>query len=466
MNRNCLLTTMLFVLSATVSLSLLAGQRTAPLPPDYSSLAHQLKDIGLKEERAFEFLRLLTSVGGRLTGSRQVERAVELASHLMTELRLDEVRKEPVTVNRWVRGQVERAVLRSRKLGKKKVNISALGNSVPTRPGGLTAGVLEVHSFGELADAGPRAKGKVVFYNVPMDRTLLDAFSAYGRAAAFRVRGASEAARHGGVASLSRSPTWRLDSYPRTGLMTYDENYPKIPAAAISPEDAETLHRWLGEDPELQIELELDCHSLPPVLSANLLGQLTGLEKPEEVILLGGHIDSWDLGEGAHDDGAGCAVAIEALRLIKALGLEPARTIRAVLFMDEEFGGSGGRAYAQSDNREKEKHLVAFEQDRGGFLPLGLAMSDEVRGLKKLKPLEKILGELGIHWLKKGGGGVDIAPLATQGVVLGSIIPDSQEYFDFHHSARDVLNAVHPRQLELQAIILALVAYFFAQEGL
>jgi hypothetical protein len=246
--------------------------------------------------------------------------------------------------------------------------------------------------------------------------------------------------------------------------MHYDEKFPEIPAAAISTADAERLHLWLKEDAELRFYLKMDCYRMEPVISSNVIGQLNGKEKPEEIILVGGHLDCWDLGSGAHDDAAGCAVAIEVLRLIKESGLKPRRTIRAVLFMGEEFGGTGGLAYALQEDRKQEKLLVAIEQDRGGFAPAGLALGSQSL-VEKLRIIEKYLKSLGVNWIREGGGGVDIAPLSSQGVILGSLIPDSQKYFDYHHCALDLPEAVHPRELELQAVILATVIYYLAEEG-
>ena len=425
-------------------------------------IASQLKEIGLKEEKAYEFLKIVTSVGGRLTGSPQAEQAVELTFNLMKELGFDQVKKEPVEVSRWVRGEKEKALVISSKVGQKELAICALGNSVATPDGGLRARVLEVRSFEELEALKEKIPGKIVFFNVAMDRTILDSFAAYGQAAQFRVRGPSQAARFGAVASLTRSLTFRMHEYPHTGLMIYEEKFLRIPAAALSPMDSERLSQWLKEDPNLELKLELSCEILSPVISANVLGQITGSLIPEEIILLGAHLDSWDLGDGAHDDAAGCAAVIEALRLIKESGIRPERTIRAVLFMDEEFGGTGGRAYAVSPARKGEKHLVAIEQDRGGFLPIGLAFGRKQEDLKPLLLIEPILRELGLHWIRNGGGGVDIAPLIEQGSIPGSLIPDSQKYFDYHHCALDVAEAVHPRELELQAILLAFIAYFLS----
>lgn len=454
-----------FLFLISISGHLLSQENALDLT-DFKNQAETIKNLGLSQEKAYEFLKILTSVGSRLTGSPEAARAVELMARLMSDLGFDQVWKEPVRVNHWVRGKAEKGLVKSQKFGQRRINICALGNSIGTPSNGIEAGVVEVNTFDRLSELKETIKGKIVFFNVPMDRTIVEPFAAYGRAAQFRVRGASEAARYGARAVLIRSVTYRIDDYPHTGLMVYDEQYPKIPAAAISTSDAERLSRWLKDDPELRIFLEMHCQQLEPVISSNVIGQLTGTEKPEEIILLSGHLDSWDLSPGAHDDASGCVVAIEALRLIKESGLRPKRTIRAVLFMDEEFGGTGGRAYVRAEARQKEKHLVAIEQDHGGFVPIGLAIGGGERVLNKIKAIENILKPLGINWIRTGGGGVDIGPLVEQGVIPGSLIPDSQRYFDYHHSALDVPSAVHPRELELQAVILAIVVYFLAQEGL
>jgi hypothetical protein len=427
--------------------------------------AEIIKNYGLSEEKAHDFLLLLTSVVGRLTGSLEAERAVELMFELMSDLGLDKVWKEPVKVNRWVRGEPEVALVRSKVEYEYKLNVCALGNSLATPESGIEAGVVEVNSFEQLAELKAAVKGKIVFFNVPMDRTILEPFVAYSQAAQYRVRGASEAARYGAIATIIRSTTYRLDDFPHTGLMVYNDPYLRIPAAAISARDAGRLNHWLKQDPELKLFLKMHYQKLPPVYSLNLMGQLSGSEKPEEIILLGGHIDSWDLGRGAHDDAAGCAAAIEALRLIKKSGLKPKRTIRAVLFMDEEFDGTAGQVYAQAAVRHNEKHLIAIEQDRGGFLPLGLAIGGGERIIDKIETIEDILRLLSINWIRPGGGGVDITPLARQGTMPASVVPDSQKYFDFHHTVLDEPSTVHSRELELQAVILATLSYFLAQEG-
>jgi hypothetical protein len=298
-----------------------------------------------------------------------------------------------------------------------------------------------------------------------MDPTLLDTFSAYGKAADQRVKGAVEAAKAGAVAALVRSLSTRVDDFPHTGMMRYDSKVAKIPAACISTKGANLLSEILKKDPSLTVYMKLNCRNLSPVTSYNVIGQITGSEKPNEIILLGGHLDSWDLGTGAHDDGAGCAHALEALRLIKELGLKPKRTIRAVLFMNEEFGGTGGRDYANTDNRKGEVHLAAIESDRGGFLPLGFGVGADPQKVKRLQKWEYLFRPLGMYWMRRGGGGVDIDPLRKSGTITIGLVPDSQRYFDVHHSGKDVLETVNPRELELGAVAMAIFAYVMAQEG-
>lgn len=298
-----------------------------------------------------------------------------------------------------------------------------------------------------------------------MDPKLPNTFQAYMAAAMQRVNGATEAAKHGAVGALVRSLTMKIDDYPHTGLILYDPGVEKIPAACISTRGADLLSELLKKDPATTFGMKLACVELDPVVSHNVVGDITGSEKPEEIIVVGGHLDSWDLSPGAHDDAAGCAHSLEALRLIKELNLKPKRTIRAVMFMNEEFGGSGGRDYARSENRQEETHLAAIESDRGGFLPLGFGVGN-TQTFEKLKKWESLFQSIGLFWLRPGGGGVDIAPLGEQGTLLIGLVPDSQRYFDVHHSGKDVIEAVNPRELELGAIAMALFAYVLAEEGI
>jgi carboxypeptidase Q len=439
-----------------------------PSPQRYKEVAEAIRKSGLQEERAFELLGRITEIGPRLTASPGAAAAVELTRKIMEEMGFDNVHLEPVTVNRWVRGAKEEAKITS--LGPRgavPLSVCALGGTVGTAASGITAPVVEVRSFEELDRLGPVVKEKIVFFNRPMDRTQAEPFAAYGGAADQRVGGAVRAARLGAVAVLVRSLTFRIDDFPHTGLMNYSPDVPKIPAAAVSTADAEILSALLKNERSVSVYLKMSCESLSAVQSANVVGEIKGEELPEDIILVGGHLDSWDLGTGANDDGAGCAASLEALRLIKGLGLRPKRTIRAVLFMDEEFGGTGGRFYAGADQRKGEKHLVAMESDRGGFLPVGIAAGGPEDGvLRRIKSWSGLFRPLGIMSFGPGGGGVDVGPLIKKGTVPVAVILNAQPFFDFHHSARDVLQSVQPRELELQAIILATLAYILAQEGI
>ena len=433
----------------------------------YADVAERIRKAGLAEERAFEFLRRITAVGGRLTGSPEAAKAVEVTRGLMAEMGLDNIHLESVIVNRWVRGAKEEAeIAPSGSKGRVPLHVCALGGSIGTPDSGITAPVVEVMSFEELDRLGPEVRGKIVFFNRPMDRSQTEPFAAYGGAADQRVRGAVQAGRHGAVAALVRSLTFRADDFPHTGLMTYEQGIPRVPAAAVSTLAADALSALLKKGGPVAVRLQMSCRSLGPVESANVVGELAGVDHPEDVVLMGGHLDSWDLGTGAHDDGAGCAVSLEAIRLIKDLGFRPKRTIRAVMFMDEEFGGTGGRFYAKDNRRKHERHLLAMESDRGGFLPVGIAAGRSEAGLlQRLRALGELFKPLGIMSFSPGGGGVDVGPLIEQGTVPAAVIPNAQTYFDVHHSALDVLERVHPRELELQAVIMAILAVIVAQEG-
>jgi carboxypeptidase Q len=462
------------VIAAAIGWALLiasAGNAASPWAQDGAGRRQaldRLRDAGLAGEKAFELLERITSVGPRLTGSPEAAAAVGLSAALMKEMGLANVHTEPVEVGRWVRGDVAAADI-APSGGRLRVPLSvcALGGSVGTPDGGVTAPVVEVMSLDELNVPGRPFEGKIVFFNRPMDRRLTDPFSAYGRAADQRVAGASAAARRGAAAVLVRSLTFREDGHPHTGMLKYEPAAPKVPAAAISTSDADVLSALLKKEKDLRVSLRLDCRDLGRVASANVVGEVTGGELPGEVILLGGHLDSWDLGAGAHDDGAGCAAALEALRLIADLGLRPRRTVRVVLFMDEEFGGTGGRAYARAPQRKGERHLLAAESDRGGYMPVALAVGGrESKARDKVAAYEDFFRQLGVSAIVPGGGGVDVAPLVERGTEPASVILNSQAYFDVHHSALDVVASVHPRELEFQAVILAALAYILAQEGI
>lgn len=442
-----------------------SGAMQQPDPPRYRDVARRLLASGLREQYTYALLQRITSTGPRLAGSTGAADAVELTRRIMQDLGFDDVHLEPTQVPHWERGPEATARMISPRRGASPLSVAAIGGSIATPETGISGLVLEVRSFEELRANREKAAGRIVFFNRPMDPAQLNTFAAYGGAANQRTQGAVEAARAGARAVLVRSLTMRLDDFPHTGMMQYTPGVPRIPAACVSTRGAGQLHRSLLEDPDTRVEMRFQCRDLGPVLSHNVVGQITGREKPDEIVLLGGHLDCWDLSHGAHDDGAGCAQAIAALRLLQKLDLAPRRTIRAVMFMNEEFGGSGGRDYAASKLRGRETHLAALESDRGGFLPLaiGIGLSpEEFEGFRKWEPLFR---SVGLQRLQRGGGGVDIGPLGPQGTILCSLVPDSQRYFDVHHSAKDVIEAVNPRELELGTIALALWAYIVAEEG-
>ena len=430
----------------------------------YLEVADRLLKMGMREMGAMRYLEGITAVGPRLTGSAEAASAVELTRQYMQDLGLDNIHLEPTRVRRWIRGTYADARIVSSRYGTTPLSIASIGGSVGTSEEGISGKVIEVRSIEELESLGGAAQGRIVFFNRPMDPTLLQTFTAYGQAADQRVQGASAAAKAGGIAALVRSLTTSMDDFPHTGMMQYETGIPKVPAVCVSTKGAEILSRMLKQDPSLRITIRTDSHELSPVISYNVVGDIRGSQKPEVVVLVGGHLDSWDLGTGAHDDGAGCVHSLEALRLIKNLGLKPKRTIRAVMFMDEEFGGTGGRDYARSELRKMEKHIAAIESDRGGFLPLGFGIGTK-ETFPKYKRWEYMFKHIGMFWLRPGGGGVDIGPLAKGGTLLVGLIPDSQRYFDVHHSGRDVLESVNRRELELGAIAMALLAYVLAEEG-
>jgi len=452
---------------AAFTLAALAGSAAAGAQSSsYEATAASLLKQALRELGAFHTLATLLSAGPRLTGSAQAEAAVEMMARHMRTLGFDNVRTEPTTVSHWVRGAREEGRIVSRRFGRVVVPVRALGGSIATPTTGLTAGVIEVHSIAELRAAGPKAAGKIVFFNGAMDPTLLDTFGAYGGAAAQRSSGAAEAAKVGALGVVVRSLTLALNDDPHTGTMSYDPAAPKIPAVSISTRGADRLSEILNADPGAQFHFRTSCTLLAPVVSHNVMGELRGSEKPDEIVVVGGHLDSWDLSPGAHDDGAGCAQSIEAVRLLKEMGLRPKRSIRVVLFMDEENGGTGGRDYARSGSRKGERHVAAIESDRGGFLPLGIGVGAQGPLLDKIRSWEPLFRGVGLQWIRPGGGGVDIGPLGQSGTILMSLVPDSQRYFDVHHSGIDTLDAVNARELELGAVAMAMMAWMVSEEGL
>ena len=326
--------------------------------------------------KSYEMLEFLsTRIGHRLSGSPQAAAAVDWTYQKMKSLEFDTVFLQPVMVPHWVRGEVEIGRISNSILGQHEVSICALGNSIGTGENGLLAKVVEVKSFEELENLGEdKIKGKIVFFNRPMDPARLNTFAAYGGAVNQRGSGPSRAAALGAVGAIVRSMTLAYDDVPHTGSTNYSDSSPKIPAIAISTMGADLLSRYLKEDPDLDFYFETHCEMLPEVLSYNVIGEIQGSEHPDKYIITGGHLDSWDKGDGSHDDGAGCIQSIEALRLIQQSGIKPKHTFRAVMFMNEENGLRGGRKYAKVASNNNEVHIAAIESDRGGFVPRGFSI--------------------------------------------------------------------------------------------
>lgn len=435
--------------------------------PDSSlnSFAESLCREGLRSGKSYEYLTsLVRTAGHRLSGSEGAAKAVQWSLKTFQSLGVDSAWTEPVMVPHWVRGHEEGSI-RSTSTQKRHISVSALGGSVATPAKGITAEVIEVRSFDELRTLGGKAKGKIVFFNRPMDPAALNPFEAYGKAVDQRGRGAIEAAKAGGVAALVRSMTTKPDDVPHTGAMQYDTTVSRIPAAAVGIQSAELISSLLAKGETVEATLQLDCKTLPDAESANVIAEIRGSEFPNEIVVIGGHLDSWDQGDGAHDDGAGCVQAVEALRLIKESGKRPQRTIRAVLWMNEENGLRGAFAYANA-RPPHERHLIGIEADAGGGVPLGFTIQGGRDTVASVRRLSSLLAPIGADKIFPGGGGADLIPLTRKGMPGMVLAVNPHRYFDYHHSANDVLEAVHPRELQLGACALAVMAYALAEEGL
>ncbi|MEQ8908695.1 MAG: M20/M25/M40 family metallo-hydrolase [Vicingaceae bacterium] len=419
-------------------------------------------DIALTEGHAYENLRsLCKEVGARLSGSPAADSAVIWAQELLESYEFDSVWLMPVTVPHWVRGDIELAGYDGREM-----SIKTLGGSVSSE-GRISAEVIEVQNFEELEALGEaEVKGKLVFFNRPMDKKLISTGEAYGGCVNQRWAGASEAAQFGAVGVFVRSMSHHKDQHAHTGSMGYKEGVKRIPSVALSIEDAEALSQALKENPKLKAYLEVNPKSYPDKQSFNVIAEIKGTQEPDKIITFGGHLDSWDVGEGAHDDGAGVVHSIEALRILKEMGYQPRYTLRCVLFMNEENGNRGGKTYAAVAKEKGEVHVAALESDAGGFVPRGFTMDGSDSQVKQMQKWEPLLEPYRLHIFKKGWGGVDIGPLKEQNVPLIGLRTDDQRYFDHHHSDTDVFENVHKRELELGAASLSSMIYLVDKYGL
>ncbi len=434
-----------------------------------SLMLRNLYDLALLNGKSYSWLEHLSNqIGGRLSGSKQAQEAVEYTKAELEKLGLDKVWLQPVMVPKWERGKKETAWFTAS--GKTlQVPICALGGSIATPKDGLKAQVVEVGGLDQLAALGEsQLKGKIVFYNSPMQAELINTFQAYGGCVDQRYAGAMEAAKYGAVGVIVRSMNLRIDDYPHTGSMSYGDlaDEQKIPSAAISTAGANALSLALRENPELEFSYTMSCKTFADVQSYNVIGEITGSEHPDKYFVIGGHLDSWDTGDGAHDDGAGCVQSMEVLRLLKMANYTPKHSIRVVMFMNEENGLRGGNEYAEQAKVNNENHVFALESDAGGFSPRGFSFDCDDANFTQVASWQSLFEPYLVHWFKKGGSGADIGPLKKEsGIVLSGLRPDSQRYFDYHHAPNDTFDAINKRELELGAAAMASLVYLFDKYG-
>lgn len=428
----------------------------------------KIYDDVLMNGQAYRNLENLTSkIGHRLSGSPQAAKAVEWAAQKMKEAGADSVWLQEVWVPHWVRGAQEKGTIIQQNGDKQDVPVCALGMSAGTPKNGITAEVIEVRDFDELKKLGEaNIKGKIVFYNHPFDQKHVNTFHAYGETGKYRWAGPSEAARYGAVASILRSLSSSDNDFPHTGSMRYNDSLPAIPCAAISTNGANLLSKILKADPRTKFYLKQECQMLDSVLSYNVIGEIKGAEFPNEIIVAGGHLDSWDQGTGAHDDGAGIVQSIEIIRVLKSIDTKPKRSIRIVAFMNEENGLRGGKKYAQVAKEKKETHIAAFESDAGGFTPYGFSMAGSEDKRNKFLQWGPLFRPYNIWHFDYKHGGADISPLEEQGVPVMGLVVDSQRYFELHHANSDTFDKVNKRELHLGAAAMSALIYLLSYHGL
>lgn len=458
-------------------LLLTAGQVRAQ--NEDSVFIKKISDEILNNSKAYENLRYLTKqIGGRLAGSPQMVKAEQWGLKTMKESGADKAWMQECMVPHWVRGGRDygnASFLPGNPLKKggpfpatisKELDVIALGNSTGTGKKGLTAEVVMINSFDELEKRKDEAMGKIVFFNYKFNNTYINTFLAYRDAGQYRGQGPSRAAKYGAKAVIVRSLSHAVDNNPHTGSTRYDSAYAKIPAVAIGLRDADWLGQMLQKE-RVTVTLKTNGHFKPDTIGHNIIGEITGTEFPDEIITIGGHLDSWDNCEGAHDDGAGVVQTMEILRAFKAIGFKTKRTIRFVLFANEENGLRGGAKYAEEAVKEGKKHILAIESDAGGFTPRGLGFSGSDAQYEKFLSWKSLIAPYGCTDFNKGGGGADIGPLnRSLKTPMASLNPDTQRYFDIHHSRSDVFEAVNKRELELGAVNMAALIYLVDKYGL
>ena len=430
---------------------------------NHSQFINKIYVEALSNGQSYERLDYLSNqIGGRLSGSINYERSVKWGKEELDIIGLDSVWFQPVMIPKWVRGAPEYAHIESTPGNTISVPIAALGGSISTPSIGISANVVEVKSFEDLARIGKDSiNGKIVFFNRKMDPTLVNTFQAYSESVNQRTQGAAKAAKFGAVGVIVRSMTTSLDDYPHTGSMYYDglTLNERIPAAAISTNGADLLNSMLSLNPNIKFFFRQNSKNFPDVLSYNVIGQINGSERANEIILVGGHLDSWDLGDGSHDDGAGIVQSMEVLRILKVLNYKPKRTIRVVLFANEENGLRGGNKYAELAKINKESHFFALESDAGGFTPRAFSFDTTESEFESLKKYEDLFKQYGIDNFVMEGSGADIGPLKDNKVILAGFRPDPQRYFDYHHAASDTFDKINRRELGLGAAAMTALVY-------
>ncbi|MEO7801809.1 MAG: M28 family peptidase [Ginsengibacter sp.] len=453
MMRVILIATSIFMYSSA------AGQA------DDSIAVKKIFDETLTNSSAYTNLRTLCKqVGPRLSGSANFSKAVQVVSQMMKDAGTDTVYLQECMIPHWVRGEKETGKIIISGEKDHDLKLCALGTSIGTGIKGLRADVVEVKSMPELHQLGDKVKGKIVFFNFRMNPTYLRVFQAYGESGIARRLGAAQAAKYGAIGVMVRSLAINLNDYPHTGTMSYNDSFPKIPAVAISTNDAEWLSKMLSNSKVVTASFKTYCKQLPDVKGYNVVGEIRGSQFPKEIITVGGHLDSWDLAEGANDDGSGVVQSVEVLRALKKAGTF--RTVRAVAFANEEISGTGADAYLAQAKKNNEQHIFALESDAGGFTPRGFRLEMDTAKMQKIYAWNYLLNPYGLYETGPGGSGADVGPLKAIGTALAGLNTDSQRYFDLHHAATDTFENVSERELNFGAAAMAALVYLVSEHGL
>jgi len=439
-------------LAGTAVPAVTARAQQAPIAARYRAAADRIIDAALADSGAYRRLAELTDrFGPRLSGSESLERALDWILEQMQQDGLEQVRGEPVMVPHWVRGEESAEMVEPR---PRRLPMLGLGGSVATPPGGITAEVMVVGSWEELLRRADEARGKIVLFNVP--------WVDYGTTVQYRSRGAIAAARAGAVAALLRSVTPQSLQSPHTGAMNYAPDTPQIPFAAVTVEDAEMMQRMVDRGQRVVVRLTMSARTLPDAPSRNVVAELRGSERPDEVVVLGGHIDSWDVGQGAMDDGGGVVAAWEAVNLLRRLGLRPRRTVRVVLWVNEENGGRGGDGYLEAHEAEVGRHVLAMESDAGVFKPLGFGFGGSDSAYAIVSQVGTLLDRIGAGKITRPGGGADIGPLMRSGVPGVGLNVEGSRYFWYHHTDADTMDKLDPSEMAQCVAAMAVMAYVVA----